>query len=420
MNSIIKYLICISCLGIGFFLFNILSVLLPNKPIKQQINKDIEFYKVWGDYNRPIANKQYLSFDYFTDALIMNIAISTNNKKPVYSSLAGCYHDKFDVYDNSRWVYLQHISSSDTYPLESNSIYPRYWHGASFFYRFFFLFMDYASLRLLLHFVTSILLFVFLIRQYNLSNWQTAVSFLLGLLFVNLMFMQYLIQFSSVLIISLSISIAVQSYFKKAKKDIGILFLLSGALTVYFDLLTAPVLSLGFPLLVWLQLYLSKYPANTKKAFLNILLFGTLWAVSYCGIFFFKWILVSIFTDIDIITNVKGAVNLRVGINDNRNRISVLSKNINSINLLFLSISLIMAIVYSSIKLSLDKVKHALLYLLVGLIPMVWMLVVNEHSDSHFWFSYRILAVSIIALFLFIFSFRQYTTSTPKQQVFKS
>ncbi len=407
MKPIIKYTIWFFSLGIIFFLFNILSSLLPNAPIKKQLNQNIDYYNTWGDYGRPIMNDNAYTFDYFTDAIIMNIAASTNNHRPIYSALSCTYHEKFDIYDNSRWVYLKHVTSSEKYPEENIVAYPRYWFGASFFYRLFFLFADYASLRIFLYLVSSILLFTFLIRQYHRSNWSVALTFLLGLLFVNLMFMQYLIQFSSVLIISLSIAIAVQGRYNKTNKDIGILFFLSGALTVYFDLLTAPILSLGFPLLVWVQLYLSKNTNNTKQALYKIITFSFLWSIAYFGLFFYKWALVGIFTNIDILSDVKSQAMHRTGISSDVNKWQALTKNINAINLVILSSTILLSMIYSAFKFNISKAKHAYLYLLVGLIPFVWMLVINEHSASHYWYTYRILAISISSIFLTILSFRK-------------
>ncbi len=410
MKSIIKYTILFFSLGMVFFLFNIVSSLLPNTIIKKQLDINLGYYNTLGDYGKPILDKNAYTFDYFTDALILNVALSVDNNRPLEAAFTNAYHDKLDVDKNSRWVYVKRLANAktvtDTDPYYST--YPRYWFGAAYLYRFFFLFIDYSSLRIVLYLVTSILLFVFLMRQYKLSHWSVALSFLIGLLLVNLMFMQYLIQFSSVLIISLAIAIAVQGRFIKTKhKDIGFLFLLSGALTVYFDLLTAPMLSLGFPLLVWLQLHLSQHPKDIRNTWKQIFLFSILWAVAYFGLFIFKWIIVALFTDIDIIDNVQSAALYRIGVGSTNSRSLAITMNFNTLDHVILSITMLLALIYSALDFSMAKVKHTFFYLFIALMPFIWMLVINEHSESHYWFAYRILAVSITAVLLMILSFKR-------------
>ncbi len=410
MKAIVRYIVLFFALGIVFFLFNLLSAWVPNTNIKKQLDIDLEYYNTLGDYDRPILDKHAYTFDYFTDALILNVALSVDNHRPLEASLTNAFYDKLDVDKNTRWLYVKRLANAknltDTDPYYR--IYARYWFGAAYLYRFLFLFIDYSSLRIVLYLVTSILLFVFLMRQYKLSHWSVALSFLMGLLLVNLMFMQYLIQFSSVLIISLAIAIAVQGRFIKTKhQDIGLLFLLSGALTAYLDLLTAPLLSLGFPLLVWLQLHLSQHPKDIKNTWKHIFLFSVLWAAAYFGLFIFKWIIVALFTDIDIVDHVQSAALYRIGVESTNSKSLAITQNFNNLDHVILSVTMLLTIVYSALDFSMAKVKHTLLYLFVALMPFIWMFVINEHSESHYWFAYRILAVSITAVLLMILNFRR-------------
>ena len=51
--------------------------------------------------------------------------------------------------------------------------------------------------------------------------------------------------------------------------------------------------------------------------------------------------------------------------------------------------------------------KQAGLYLLVAFAPYIWYLVLSNHSYVHFWFTYRLQAVSITAILLLVCSFRK-------------
>jgi len=46
--------------------------------------------------------------------------------------------------------------------------------------------------------------------------------------------------------------------------------------------------------------------------------------------------------------------------------------------------------------------KKAILFLLVGLAPYLWYLVLSNHSYVHWWFTYRLQAITVMCLFFML------------------
>ena len=68
-----------------------------------------------------------------------------------------------------------------------------------------------------------------------------------------------------------------------------------------------------------------------------------------------------------------------------------------------------MIIVAVAVLIVIDVVRHkrlnckkALAYLLVGVMPLVWYLLLSNHSYIHWWFTYRLLAITITCLMLML------------------
>ncbi|MGB4654019.1 MAG: hypothetical protein WBH98_01115 [Bacteroidales bacterium] len=403
IKTIVQYILLFLGLTTLFLLINILSSSMPSDNIKRNLSKNLDFYISLKDYGKPFADDHAQVFDYNSEALILNIACSVDNTKPFQSALLGSYYSEHN--DEPKFSYIKKSISGEG-KIYENINYPRYWHGASFIYRFFLNFFDYASLRLFLFFVTSVLVFTTVILQYKRTNFQFALATMLGLILVNFVFMQYLIQYSSALIIALIASIIILSMKKPNNKQLGIFFFITGAVTVYIDLLTAPVITLGLPLLIYISIQQFENKFSLKKQLREIVLFSFLWAVAYASIWIVKWVLVDIFTDFNIITSVTNQVKYRSGFDRGANLFGGIVKNINNINLVLFLITICVFLLINVRPNCTKNIKKLIPYLLVCTYPFLWIFALNEHSYSHDWFVYRTLLITITGLLMAIATLR--------------
>ena len=91
-------------------------------------------------------------------------------------------------------------------------------------------------------------------------------------------------------------------------------FMLLGALTIYFDWVTIPLLTLTVPLLALLWCSLSGKSLFGGSLTLNFLTFSAAWGTGYIGTWIAKWVLVAVFTsENDVFTSSTAQILYRTG-----------------------------------------------------------------------------------------------------------
>jgi hypothetical protein len=392
MKQVYKFVIITLILLFSFILLGIVSYSIPS----WRVARNIEFYSHQFNNHKnityPIIKDTIYthSLDYFTEALILNNMVSVKKENIFESVLLIPRYHSYEIKEQQRaWNQLHYaIYNRDKTP---NLNYPRYWHGNSFLYRIFLTFMSYSEFIWLLYALTSLLLLYFFIKLKEYAGLQYVLAIALSLLMVNVYLMQFLIQFSSVLIIGLIIALLVMRNLRKEKTVLP-LFFISGALAIYFDLLTVPLMTLGIPLIVYI--ILSDNLKSFGSQFLNVMYAALLWLLAYAMFWVFKWILVDIFTDFDIWENVSKTILYRSGVED-YSRINAINNNTMHImfNLFWYILGVFGIIAVFFHKLS--NYKKSVLLIIISFAPFVRYFVLANHAYLHHWFTYR-------ALFLFI------------------
>ncbi len=225
-----------------------------------------------------------------------------------------------------------------------------------------------------------------------------AVIFLSSLLVINFPIIPMSMQFSNCFYMLLIATIAVLKFPVLTKNRTNLLctFFAIGAATSYFDLLTTPVLTLGFPMIAYLL-------ANEKKNKLKeVVIISIIWGVGYGLMWASKWGICYAITGDSILDNALGSVKLR-------SSYSMRGEEITIVNVLetfyidlipyFLILPIISFIKNRSI---IELKKHGYL-LLIALIAPVWYVVIRNHSIWHSWFTWRAMLLSIFSIILFIY-----------------
>jgi len=293
-KEIIKYIVVFLGLITIFVGYSTLVCSLPTERIKTNISSDIFEMSHEGDYPFAIISKRPYFMDNYTDAMMLNINYTLDNKNPLKAAMTAEWSN---FVDENMTGSLQKLTNGETCSWTGD--YARYWHGNAYLLRLFLFFTDYSTIRWMLYVISSVLMLILSVKLYQTLGMKKSVAFVTGLLFVNVFVTQFSIQFFTTVHLAIIASILMCVYSKSRKKILLISFII-GCLTSYFDLFTTPLLSCGLPLIVYVSL---EEEDSLKNRFISVFLFGFLWAIGYLLTWVSKWALGTIFTDINVFKN---------------------------------------------------------------------------------------------------------------------
>jgi len=302
--------------------------------------------------------------------------------------------------------------------------YARYWHGYQLLYLPLLEMTSYNGARITLAVILVLELLVILALLVKRIGWQVALLFGLSVLAIYGFVIPFSFQFIAVFLISFAFSIVVLTKKRLSSYSLVLLLFFSGILTVFFDFLTAPFIACGLPLLCYLALRFHQSPADFggKRTYVQILSGSAAWLVGYGLFWVAKWILASAFLPINIMNDAMGAVTTRAGVGHTGNLHLVISalvkvctvlipwqvsSSVLGRSLIFVAVVLALFLVWLALYLRKHRrgkgAKNELPFLLVAILPFVWLLGMAEHTSIHYWFSYRVVIVSIFATLLFAY-----------------
>lgn len=388
---------------VSYFVLCILSSMIPNERIKYFVKKSAIELDKEGCYPNALLNTNQCQMDNFTDALILDQISSIDSKKPVASAMA-VSRRSFDA--NMTHGLYESIQND----IDPQLNYSRYWHGTTFVFRPFFLFMEYSILRFFLYAFSSLLLIFFAIKYSRKTNiWKTlllTISFLSCYGFV----MQFSLQFFPVLAIALGSAILLCNDKNRINSNISLFFFIIGSITSFFDLLTTPLLTLGFPLLVWISLQPDEQ-TEIKKDIVSIIKHSVSWFSGFALTWVAKWLLGTIVLGENIFRDAWQQSVYRLDVED-FTRWDAVSQNFGMLNFPLIIIALSLILIAIVVSFNKKGWKKAVLFAIVGLFPYCWYFVLSNHSYLHWWFTYRGQITSVACCLLALASF----VSTPMRK----
>ena len=322
--------------------------------------------------------------------------------------------------DDTNWIKtsLMNYSATDEEILTKHYLdlqsdaYGRYWHGYLIVLKPLFLFLDYNGIRWLNYVLLSLLTLSCAYWSYKRIGLQTCILFVLSLCAVEGYIVPLSTQLSTMFYISLSASLIVLLWGKQLeqKRLLSNFFFIIGGLTSFFDFLTTPVLSLGLPLS--LHLLLNREGEKWRK----VVKMGIIWLAGYASIWLSKWILVSLFTEHNMLLEALQQMSIHMGLE------SVHSTNpFGDGNVLFeriyvtftdlpsnpITLWLVFVFIIGCITLALLPKKEKgynqnVGYLLIALIPIAWYLATGTHTGVPWRFTHRALWVTCFSLSIFL------------------
>lgn len=390
---------------------------IPQSAIKENVITSTHTLQEEGLYKK-FFNFKLFQMDNFTDAYMLNLAISADSKHPVEAGMMN-YDYKSKNFMNLAYD-TEKVAQGKTDNLDKSS-YGRYWQGYQVILRPLLTIFTYPQIRVLNYIIFTLLIIsiVWLLAQ-RIST-GTAVLFGSSLLLINFPIVPYSMQFSTCFYIAFISMILLMKCPTLTKSNANILcsFFIIGGITSYLDFLTTPQLTLGLPLIVYM---LTKRPKNAWRTVIAICI---AWALGYGLLWASKWMMGYLLTGNNILADAMQSAELRTS-----NQYKGMEMTIpNILNFIWVNIeakgllplfcaSIIGVLLCLGIYLKMLKSKQAFKeyswLLLIAMIVPVWFLVLRNHSIQHGWFTWRAGLLSLFSLLLFIY----YTTD--KKKLFKT
>ncbi len=194
-----------------------------------------------------------------------------------------------------------------------------------------------------------------------------------------------------------------------------VFYFVIGGVTVFFDFLDTPIVTLGLPL--GMQVFLARDGIGRNQAVKSIffvLAVSLAWAVGYGGLMLTKWILSSLVTGFDFVRDGFSSVVYRSGGTSGAIKIArsaALRKNVGMLvhrwQVKILTPPLVVALVWLARTgrwrhLGLVRWWYLIPLALVGTLPFGWYLVADNHSFVHAFITYRDLVVTLVVAALSI------------------
>lgn len=289
------------------------------------------------------------------------------------------------------------------------SDYARYWHGYVLILRPLLYFMDYSDFRIWNCFLQIALVcyIAFLIwkatgmKRYVLAFLTSYALLMPPALFLSLQYSwAFYLSFGGILLV------VKKSEFLSAGSNYAFFFLIVGMMTSFFDLLTFPLLTWGFPVIWWIVMKGDKM--GGAERFKKVVFSGVSWVAGYALFWILKWVIATLVLGRNVIADGIGEAFYRVS--DEGVVVMSLMQVYDRWEVLYcnwrpyeygaysaLLIAWMIWAVFCGIWNGWKVRAGSGVYLLVALSSIVWYLALFNHTVLHHFFTYRIYGVSILA-----------------------
>ena len=403
------------------YLLTVTAPLVPKKLIKNHMTESAEYMVEQGTSHRLLNFVNASFLDYYADSVTLSITYSLDEEHPVISSMWSNY---YGVSSNAMPEYLKESVVDD---LEPNTEYMRYWHGSASLMRIMHVFFNVKQVYFINYILMLCLLLILLIILWRNGLKAEALCFIISMISVSCWYVPLCLEYTYTVLIMIAASItAVTIVPKRENAQIGPLFLITGMVTVYFDFLTAETLTLLIPLLLILRIWNKQGIRNARSIILLSMRAGIMWTVGYIGMWVMKWIIATLILKQNLLPFITGHIVERLdgyavpGIRPEHYVITAIMRNLKCIFpyefgisgaiLVFVFIlMLIFPVVLNKVKMRETVNKgEILLYVVLAIVPFIRFAVLHNHAYRHYFFTYRALAATVLAVCFIILELLEY------------
>lgn len=396
----------------GIFLGTVLIVAtyaLPTDKVHKHIRNSIEVYRLEGN-NPQWGGTTTTRMDNFTTAIMIQNTVPPKEFTAIEAALLNPSLRWPQPSINPAEILVKVMEDQ----IPNNSfiyIYPRYWHGYLVFLKPMLEFFKIKTLREINAFFQFWLMVVVSFLTYKRLGVCFAFALLFALSSINPITAALDFQIATIfyiLLFSLIFMLKKNDFLIK-DNNYNYFFLIMGIVTVYFDFLTYPMVTFGIPFCMYVILNKDKtFLLSYIESFKNFIKKISLWSFGYLGMWFGKWIIASIFTNVNVFIEVFSAAQNEGG--RNVAIIDIIVKNLNSFfkgPTAFLVSCLLLYLLFLLIKKKENFFlnKSALItFVPIIILPFAWYFALMNHSYIHAeWLAYRELSMSIFAAMCLFF-----------------
>ncbi len=320
--------------------------------------------------------------------------------KPAFSTV--------DNWTDRNIVYMSTDQNSDMSVIEK-AMYSgfQYNNGYLIFIKPLFLILNLQQIRILNIVLQSILVISLIAIMIKKKLPWTAISFFIAYMFMSpytiMNTMSYYADFY-VTILAMFLMVLCDNFFTKHKLY-PYFFLLLGATIAYFDMLMFTLVAFGFPFV----LYCSIHKEDTKKSLKSILCLGFMWVIGYVTLILSKFLWLTILEKKNMFSVFVDYFFYRTGVESGRiaaikNNILVFMNN----PYLIMGVMAMIVILYRFIGnmryIDFRMMKQKLLpFLFLMILPIAWYFIFANHSTIHYWYTYRLITISVFAFCSYMF-----------------
>lgn len=285
--------------------------------------------------------------------------------------------------------------------------YARYWHGYLVILKPLLWLADFNSIRMFAAILQFVLVGILIMKYAKRGENFLSVAFMVSMPFLYFFGLYASLSLSICFYILMAALLVQERWHEKLLEKGGYLefFLLVGMATAYFDFLTYPLVTLGYPLCV--ALYLGN--SGWKNSVRHLISYSAEWMVGYLGMWAYKWILTDVLTGGNIIADAINTIQYRTAAAQEKSPVFgyvfVLKRNLSVyVNWPFVLFILVIGFVLCFLLwkrrkdiLNKGTLAQSIALALVVLLPFGWALIVQNHSYEHWMFTYKIFSISVFA-----------------------
>lgn len=374
----------------AFFVSMTLVYCIPTSWIQGNVEKSIEVLEGEGEYPMYFFYRHSAIIDIHTDKLM-------------YESL---------------------IQNRDYYnPIQaamSINQYPRYWHGYQLLLRPLTVVFQVQELRYLGMLTFHLLFFWSAWLMAKKTKPLYAMFYVLTVASGYVVFLPVCFQFlTTFLVLFVSLIVLLRRYDKNKPLPAVkwmLYFFVVGMVENFFDFLTYPILTLGIPLVLLLWLRVRDEQADFRSNFWFMFKASLTWFFGYALTWISKWLLSAAILGVRYFWRTMNVVQYRLEGSEEEplDRIGTIQRNLKAwlnvqdggviswskIALVILIVAVVL-IIWRKLK-DWKTVGAYLPILFVAVYPYIWYLVMSNHSQIHYWYTYRAQLAALFAGLVFL------------------
>ncbi len=380
-----------ACILAGYLLL-VASYLIPESAIHHTITASYRQLAEEETYEPDSLSGRLL--DNFSDSLILLECGYSGDETPFVKAANSPFYSVNWRDPHSSAKAMPEAAASDL-TLQN---YSRFWHGYQVILRPLLLILNYHQLRILNTVVLFSLLAVILFLMIKKAP-ACAIPFILSVLLLAPTAIGKNFHFSWAIYIALIAVLLLLKNHQNLRKagKVELLFLLSGIAVPFLDLITAPTVALTLPLAM--LCILEKDREKLLPYLFRCVLF---WGLGYALMWAGKWLIAYLQNGPAFIQETINQMKIRADGGSGaslKSRIEPLMLNIHHLaNTRLLNLAILAYILYTIFRIIKNKafdfrssLKHILPLFLTALIPVLWTLLLSNHSYVHVFFTYRTL-----------------------------